>query len=51
MKRTFKLLGFIAFSMTMAVACGNANTTPAEEEVVETEEAVEVVEATEADAE
>lgn len=43
MKKTFKLFGFIAFSMTLAVACGNANNTPAEEEVV----AEETVEATE----
>ena len=31
--------------MTLAVACGNANNTPAEEEVVAEEAAVEVVEA------
>ena len=43
MKKAFKLFGFIALSMTLAVACGNANTTPAEEEVVE-EQATEVVE-------
>ncbi len=43
MKKTFKLFGFIALSMTLAVACGNANNTPAEEEVV----AEETVEATE----
>ena len=43
MKKAFKLFGFIALSMTLAVACGNANNTPAEEEVV----AEETVEATE----
>jgi len=43
MKKAFKLFGFIALSMTLAVACGNANNTPAEEEVVE-EQATEVVE-------
>lgn len=43
MKKAFKLFGFIAFSMTLAVACGNANNTPAEEEVV-VEEAVEATE-------
>ena len=44
MKKAFKLFGFIALSMTLAVACGNANTTPAEEEVVVEEQAAEVVE-------
>lgn len=43
MKKAFKLFGFIALSMTLAVACGNANNTPAEEEVV-VEEAVEATE-------
>lgn len=43
MKKAFKLFGFIALSMTLTVACGNANNTPAEEEVVE-EQATEVVE-------
>ena len=43
MKKAFKLFGFIALSMTLAVACGNANNTPAEEEVV-AEEAVEATE-------
>ena len=43
MKKAFKLFGFIALSMTLAVACGNANNTPAEEEVV-AEETVEAAE-------
>jgi hypothetical protein len=41
MKKAFKLFGFIALSMTLAVACGNANNTPAEEEVVAEETAEE----------
>ena len=44
MKKAFKLFGFIALSMTLAVACGNANNTPAEEEAVVEEQATEVVE-------
>lgn len=44
MKKAFKLFGFIALSMTLAVACGNANNTPAEEETVVEEQATEVVE-------
>lgn len=43
MKKAFKLFGFVALSMTLAVACGNANNTPAEEEVV-AEETVEAAE-------
>ena len=41
MKKAFKLFGFIALSMTLAVACGNANNTPAEEETVVEAPAVE----------
>ena len=50
MKKVFKLFGFIALSMTLAVACGNANTTPAEEEAVVEEQATEVVEETQVEA-
>lgn len=43
MKRTFKLFGLTVVAMALTVACGNANNTPAEEEIV-AEEATEVVE-------
>ena len=44
MKKAFKLFGLAVVAMAVAVACGNANNAPAEEEIVAEEATEEVVE-------